>query len=902
MLQLKNITKEYVTGSSNVQALKGISICFRKNEFVSILGPSGGGKTTLLNIIGGLDHYTSGDLIINGKSTKDFKSRDWDTYRNHSIGFVFQSYNLIPHQSVLSNVELALTLSGVGKSERRKRAQEALEAVGLGEHLYKKPNQLSGGQMQRVAIARALVNNPEILLADEPTGALDTDTSVQVMEILKKVAEDRLVIMVTHNPELAEQYSTRIVRLRDGEIRDDTNPFDGTEENADHSVTKKTSMSFRTALSLSLNNLMTKRARTLLTAFAGSIGIIGIALILSISAGVNNYINDIQKDTMSSYPITIESQSVDLESIMQTGSEHGNREIEHELDAVYSNGIGVEMVNSMTSSVQENNLTDFKRYLDDPTSEIHPYIGENGIIYSYDIKFDIYTHDPDGVLVNTDGSTINPEQAQMMESQMAMMPGMISLQNCEEIMPGKDGDLISQVIEDNYDLVYGKWPASYDEVVLVLDQKNEISTPALYELGILPSAEYKKMMDQINRGEEVENEQHRWTYEELCAQKFYMISECDYYQKQENGTYQDVSADPQKLVALVENGVELKVSGIVRLNKEADTMFLTQPIGYTKALTDYLIEYANNSEVVKAQKAEPEKNILTGLGFAPEDDAQRAEDAREYISNLDVSGKAAMLKEMMAAMSSAGSANSQMTSRMENMTEKQQAQMLDQYMAMADQETLLMIYDTYLTYGTYEDNMSKFGAVNLDAPSGISLYADSFENKDAISDCIEQYNETASEENQILYTDYVGLLMSSITTIINAISYVLIAFVAVSLVVSSIMIGIITYISVLERTKEIGILRAIGASKKDISHVFNAETFLVGLCAGLIGVGISALACIPINSLIESLVGEVTVRAVLPAGSAVILVFISIALTLIAGLFPARVAAKKDPVTALRTE
>lgn len=902
MLQLKSITKEYATGGSNVKALKGISICFRKNEFVSILGPSGGGKTTLLNIIGGLDHYTSGDLIINGKSTKDFKSRDWDTYRNHSVGFVFQSYNLIPHQSVLSNVELALTLSGVGKSERRKRAKEALEAVGLGDQIHKKPNQLSGGQMQRVAIARALVNNPEILLADEPTGALDTDTSVQVMEILKQVAKDRLVVMVTHNPELAEQYSTRIVRLRDGEIKDDSNPFDGTEEKGEHFTAKKTSMSFMTALSLSLNNLMTKRARTLLTAFAGSIGIIGIALILSISAGVNNYINDIQKDTMSSYPITIESQSVDLESIMQAGAQHGNRELNHELDAVYSNGIGVEMVNSMTSSIQENNLTDFKKYLDDPTSEIHSYIGENGILYSYDTKFDIYTYDPDGVLVNTDGSTINPEQAQMMEAQMTMMPGMMSLKNSEEIMPGKDGNLISQVIKDNYDLVYGTWPENYDEIVLVLDQKNEIATPTLYELGILPSAEYKKMMDQINRGEEVENEQYKWSYEEFCTKKFYLIPACDYYEKQENGIFKDLSTDSNKIETLLNHGMELKVSGVVRLNEDADTMFLTEPIGYTKALTDYLIEYANNSEVVKAQKAEPEKNILTGLGFAPEDDKQKAQEVKEYVANLDVSGKAAMLKEMISAMPSSDSASSQMTSRMENMTEKQQAQMLDQYMMMAEEETLLMIYDMYLTYGTYEENMSQFGAINLDAPSGISLYADSFENKDHISNCIERYNETASEQNQILYTDYVGLLMSSITTIINAISYVLIAFVAVSLVVSSIMIGIITYISVLERTKEIGILRAIGASKKDISHVFNAETFLVGLCAGLIGVGISALACIPINSLIESLVGEVTIRAVLPVGSAVILVLISVALTLIAGLFPSRVAAKKDPVTALRTE
>ncbi len=896
MLQLKNITKEYITGSSKVEALKGITISFRKNEFVSILGPSGGGKTTLLNIIGGLDHYTSGDLIIDGKSTKDFKNRDWDSYRNHSIGFVFQSYNLIPHQSVLANVELALTLSGVGRSERKKRAKEALEAVGLGDQLYKRPNQLSGGQMQRVAIARALVNDPEILLADEPTGALDTDTSIQVMDILKRVAKDRLVIMVTHNPELAQKYSTRIVRLRDGSILDDSNPFDGKEEAATAFNPKKTSMNFKTALSLSLNNLMTKRARTFLTAFAGSIGIIGIALILSLSTGVNNYINDIQRDTMSSYPITINSQSIDLESMIQSGAEQSRQETAHDFDAVYSNGTAFEMINSMTTSIQENNLTNFKQYLDDPDSEIQQYIGENGIVYSYDIKFDVYTYDPDGRLVNTDGSTINPDQSTMQSGITSMT--MTSSGNFSEILPGKEENLISQVIKDNYDLLYGEWPKNYDEVVLVLDQNNEISTSTLYEIGLLPAAEYEEIMEQLNNGETVENQEHSWSYEEICSKEFYLIPECDYYQEQENGTFQNISDDGQALEELIDDSIPLKVSGVIRLNDEADTSFISSPVGYTKALTDYLIEYSNNSEIVKAQEADPQTNILNGLKFAPESDAEKIEETREYFSNLDISEKAAMLKEMMSAMDS----TSQMSSRISSMSEEQQAALLDQYLTSADDESMLMIYDYYISPGTYEENMSMFGAINLDAPSSVSIYADSFEDKDAISDCIDKYNETASETDQIIYTDYVGLLMSSITTIVNAISYVLIAFVAVSLVVSSIMIGIITYISVLERTKEIGILRAIGASKKDISRVFNAETFLVGLCAGLIGVGISCLLCIPINSVIHSLVGEVTVNAVLPFTSGLILVIISVLLTLIAGLFPSRVAAKKDPVTALRTE
>ena len=906
MLQIKNICKQYVTGDLVQEALDDVSLNLRDNEFVAILGPSGSGKTTLLNIIGGLDRYDSGDLIINGISTKKYKDRDWDSYRNHTIGFVFQSYNLIPHQTVLANVELALTISGISRSERRKRAITALEQVGLGEQLHKKPNQMSGGQMQRVAIARALVNNPDILLADEPTGALDSDTSIQVMDLLKEVAKDRLVVMVTHNPELAEQYANRIVRLRDGKIIDDTNPYILEEKSLDapkHANMGRAAMSFFTALSLSFNNLRTKKARTLLTAFAGSIGIIGIALILSLSNGVNQYITDIQRDTMASYPISIQAETIDLSSIMSAGREASQGgEAGHDLDGVYANNTDMELISTMTTSITKNNLTDFKSYLDDPDSEIHQYLGENGIVYSYDTQFDVYTYDPEEELINTDGSTFSDE-AEETPAMMQRMNQMMGTENSyfDELLPGQGDALISTAVTEHYDLLYGSWPTAYNEIVLILDENNEIPSSVLYELGLLPASEYRQLQDQLEQGEEITLEEHSWTYEDICEKVYYLVPACDYYVENEEGLYAYVGDDEEALADLVENGVQLTITGIIRPSADSNALLMNGYVGYTKALTDYLIDYTNASAVVRAQIDSPEVNVVSGFQFEPEDDAAKIADTKEYLTNLSISEKASLCQRMLRSMYAD---NPEQLEAMSSLGEAELADMLDQYLASdtLDDESLLMIYDTYISPGSYDDNMTAFGWVSLDAPSSISIYADSFEDKDLIAGCIEDYNATASSENQIHYTDYVGLLMSSVTTIVDVISYVLIAFVSVSLIVSSIMIGIITYISVLERTKEIGILRAIGASKRNVAQVFNAETFIIGLCSGLLGVGITALLLIPINSIIHSLAGITTINASLPIVAAGFLVLLSMLLTMIAGLLPSGKAAKKDPVTALRTE
>lgn len=904
MLQVLNIRKQYKTGELIQSALDDVSLNLRDNEFVAILGPSGSGKTTLLNIIGGLDRYDSGDLIINGISTKRYKDRDWDSYRNHTIGFVFQSYNLIPHQSVLANVELALTISGISKGERKRRAKEALVQVGLGEHIHKKPNQMSGGQMQRVAIARALVNNPDILLADEPTGALDTETSQQVMALLKQVAKDRLVIMVTHNPELADTYANRIVRLRDGKIIDDTNPCLLDAENRQapkHESMGKASMSFLTALSLSFNNLRTKKARTILTAFAGSIGIIGIALILSLSTGVNTYIENIQKETMTSYPITLESQSMDLGSLIRVGRDTESADVAHGLDHVYANSTDLEMASSVTTSIKENNLTAFKKYLDNPNSEIHNYLGDNGIIYSYDVAFDAFAYDPEGVLVNTDGSSLETSGNTM--SSMANMGGIDSLfsssENFEELMPGTNGALISEAVTDNYSLLHGSWPQDYDELVLVLDENNEISSTALYALGLLPASEYKALMETLNKGEEIEIEDHEWSYAEILRQTFYLIPAADYYVKNENGLFANVSDDKNALERLAENSVQLRITGIVRPNADASYSSISGNIGYTKALTDYLINYAANSAVVKAQEASAGINVVNGMAFAPANDAAKIQDATEYLENLSVSEKAKIYQEILSAVSAE---NPEMAQQALAMDEPALSAALDEFLKAPENETLLSIYNEYISPGSYDENMRAFGLVSLEAPSAINIYTESFENKDAVSACISTYNAGVSDENKITYTDVVGLLMSSITTIINVISYVLIAFVAVSLVVSSIMIGIITFISVLERTKEIGILRAIGASKHNISNVFNAETFIIGALSGLLGVGITALLLIPGNAIIHMVAGTTDINASLPILSGIILVALSMGLTLIAGFIPSKKAAKKDPVIALRTE
>ena len=931
MLQVKNIHKQYRTGELVQDALHDVSLNLRDNEFVAVLGPSGSGKTTLLNIIGGLDRYDSGDLIINGISTKQYKDRDWDAYRNHTIGFVFQSYNLIPHQTILANVELALTISGVSRAERRKRAQAALEEVGLGEQSHKRPNQLSGGQMQRVAIARALVNDPDVLLADEPTGALDSETSVQVMELLKAVAKDRLVVMVTHNPELAEQYATRIVKLRDGKITDDSDPYvvdDAALQAPEHRTMGRASMNFLTSLSLSFNNLRTKKGRTLLTAFAGSIGIIGIALILSLSTGVNQYITDIQKETMTSYPLMITAETFDMASLMELqgamGAVQGGAEETADQNAtgVHADHRQLEMQESLESSVTENDLTAFKNYLDDPDSEIAQYLGENGVVYTYNVQFDVFARDADGDIVNTsmdvDEAAESAEESdfsammnQNMQNAMTMMTGSDGgAENFEEMMVGVDST-ISSVVTDSYDLLYGAWPEAYNEVVLVLDEQNSIPTDTLYQLGLLTGDEYEEIRTQIEDGEEPEA--FEWDYADACDRTFWLVPACDRYTENEDGTFTYIEEKNGGAEQLIEDALELKVVGVIRPKADAANATLRAPLAYTSKLTDYVIEHTNDSAVIRVQEETPEINVLNGVGFEAADDEKKAEDAAAYISKLGVSEKASLYTTILyynaqeadgtETEQQAQTAQASQAGAAAQMDESQMAAALDAWLENTpDQEILVSLYDEYIGGGAYEDNMQAFGKVSYDAPDSISIYTDSFENKEAVADCIENYNATVDEDSRITYTDYVALLTSSITSIVDVISYVLIAFVAVSLIVSCIMIGIITHISVLERTKEIGILRALGASKRNISQVFNAETFIIGFCAGLIGVGISVLLTFPINSIIAHLVGTDSVRAVLPAGAAVILIVISMLITIVGGLLPAKRAATKDPVTALRTE
>ena len=852
MLRLENITKEYVTGDSRVEALKGITLQFRKSEFVSILGQSGCGKTTLLNIIGGLDRYTTGDLVINGKSTKEFKDRDWDSYRNHSVGFVFQSYNLIPHQTILSNVELALTLSGVSKSERKKKAIKALEAVGLGEQIHKKPNQLSGGQMQRVAIARALVNDPEIILADEPTGALDTQTSVQVMEILKKISKDRLIIMVTHNPDLAEKYSTRIINILDGKITGDSNPYSIEEEEKEDRTPKadsKVSMNFLTALSLSKNNLMTKKGRTILTAFAGSIGIIGIALILSLSSGMQSYINRVEEDTLSSYPITVQEETIDMASMM-TSLMGENEETEHEDGKVYSKNIVNDMLSTISTKVQSNNLEEFKKYLDDENSEIRDYM--NAVQYSYNLDLNIYKEDEDDVV------QVNPSQ----------VFSKLGMENMENMMVAETDvwqELLDnqELLESQYDVLAGRWPENYNEVVLIVDENNEIYDYTLYALGILDQDELADKYQRILDGEEVEDEAIKeYTYDELLNTKFKVLLNTDYYEK-DGDIWIDNSEDEDYIKEKLENAEEIKIAGIIRQKEGTVATAMSGTIGYTKELKEYVINKVNGAEIVKEQKENQDINVFTGAEF-PEDPN----------ASFDFSSLTDEQRLYLASLS-----------------EEEMAALLQQYTENAS--------------ATYEGNLEKMGVVDLDAPSSISIYPKDFESKDQIASAIESYNQKqrdeGKEENVITYTDLVGTMMSSVSTIIDAISYVLIAFVGISLVVSSIMIGIITYISVLERTKEIGILRSIGASKKDISRVFNAETFIIGLVAGILGIVVTLLLNIPINIIIKSIT-DIPNLASLPVVGGIILVAISMILTIIAGLIPARMASKKDPVEALRTE
>jgi len=999
MLKLKNIKKDYTAGNSTVQALKGIDLQFRESEFVAILGHSGCGKTTMLNIIGGLDHYTSGDLVINGRSTKDFSDSDWDSYRNHSIGFVFQSYNLIPHQSVLRNVELALTLSGVSKSERRQRAQEALTRVGLADQMKKRPNQLSGGQMQRVAIARALVNDPDILLADEPTGALDSETSVQVMEILKEISLEKLVIMVTHNPELADSYATRIVRLRDGEIVDDSLPYSAPDElpAPRDKKKKKPSMSLFTAFSLSLNNLMTKKGRTILTAFAGSIGIIGIALILSLSTGINTYIEQVQQDTLASYPITIEAETLDMGAMMlaMMGANHSeDEEAARDPQRVYPSTVMYDMMDAMLHmETSTNNLVDFKAHIDAGGGEI----GELATVrYGYDLPFNVYTTDADGVIVHSDLEKLMTDAMSSFYGggDMSMMtevsPMGFSMNVWEELLPGKDGELISEAVKEQYEIVHGRWPSAYDEVVLFIDKNNELSDLMLVSMGLVPSGKLDGVMEALREGEgEIAPVEGSWSYEELCGMSFKLILPAETYRYDKaSGSYIDMAATESGMELMYKSadvGTPLKIVGVARPDPEATAAMVSGAFGYTHALSLHAIELTEGLEVVEKQLSEPETDVFMALPFATGEEVEptageKTAAVKEHLSTLSVAEKAEAYVDVMSQADDDYVAGivEQQTAEMtregiEEMIVQQyaaemgvdaetimgyisemsdeelfaqvrqavDAQVREQYAAAVIQQMAAMpaeslaaaldtvlegdelkmsyarlqsfteaqyvyLYDNYYppthSKSSLEDNLDTLGYIDIKSPNTVSIYASTFADKDIIAQRIEDYNASVAEEDKISYTDYVALLMSSITDIISGISYLLIAFVSISLVVSSIMIGVITLISVQERTKEIGILRAVGASKRDVSRVFNAETMIVGLSAGLVGIVVTLILIIPINAILLHFTGLEGLKAALPTEGAVILVLISALLTLIAGIIPSRVAAKKDPVEALRTE
>ena len=991
MLELKNIVKKYTIGEISTTALNSVSATFGEREFVAILGTSGSGKTTMLNVIGGLDRYDSGDLIINGISTKQYRDRDWDTYRNHSIGFVFQSYNLIPHQTVLANVELALTLSGVSKKERRERAIEALKKVGLGDQLKKKPNQMSGGQMQRVAIARALINNPDIVLADEPTGALDTETSRQIMNLLSEISKDKLVIMVTHNPDIANEYATRILRLSDGVIiSDETNiptAYTAEQRKADKDKSpkvnkgrkKQTSMSFFTALSLSMKNLMTKKARTFLTSFAGSIGIIGIAAILSLSNGINLYIDNIQREALSSYPITIQGETMDMQSLMEvlvdTGAGSGKERDDNriygsfELSDMYEKMMDMEM--------RSNNLKDLKKYFADNKERMDELT--SAILYGYDLNVYVYGFDPDGKFLQINPSTLMTDMYASMgvdvdtgaNAMTGMYMDMYSINVWSELLPGKNGELVNPLITGQYDVIAGNWPTKYNEVVLVVNESNELSDIYLSAMGILTEEE---ILDATNNGKD--GEEISWSFDEFLGREFYAILPTDRYSDSDgDGIWTDRSGDEEYMKVTAQAGEKLVISGIIRPSEDATSNPISGAVGYTHLLTEKFIERTGEARIVAQQKNTPDIDVFTGLPFITEDyeepeDPEKAQRVSDYIASLSVTEKSDLYCQYASTIPEA-TLNEMMTAQMAQFTDRsvieqfvidgakqsgadeetiqgyldyikqlsdeelmamiektlreeitkaykeqtlaelakipaeQLAMALDAALATVDEAALADFNDAYLpasvSESSYEDNMDKLEAVSIDDPSSINIYANSFEDKEAIADIIAEYNKGLDEDDQINYTDYVAILMSSVTTIINAISTVLIAFVAISLVVSSIMIGIITYISVLERTKEIGILRAIGASKGDISSVFNAETFVIGFISGILGIGITALLCIPANILIEHLT-DIPNVAQLPIDGAIILIIISVILTLIGGLSPSRLAAKKDPVVALRSE
>ncbi len=1036
MLELREITKDYVTSSETVSALKGVSISFRQKEFVSILGPSGCGKTTLLNIVGGLDHYTSGDLIIRGKSTKDFNDRDWDVYRNHRVGFIFQSYNLIPHQTVLGNVELALTISGISREERVRRAKNALDRVGLSGQYYKRPNQLSGGQCQRVAIARALVNDPEILLADEPTGALDTVTSVQIMDLIREISGERLVIMVTHNPEIADKYSSRIIRLLDGEVIEDTNPFSSEDERAESAAIiageeaelaeaaksaknerekkklirkkkEKAKMSFFTAFMLSLKNLFTKKGRTTLTAFAGSIGIIGISLILAVSQGMTAYINHVQETTLSTYPLTLESTTIDASELIKSILGGNDNKEPHENDAIYKDPLIAELVTALSKiQASENDLAAFKTHIEkemnNPESELSSAL--SGIQYSYNINIPIYTLNADGNIIKSDtaelmrdmlaefmiGLATKGESLENSETTMGQgssgtgggMSGMMmNVQMWEEMLsglPDSDGnrELINPLLKEQYQIVDGRWPETKEEIVLVLNEKNELDDLTLYALGLLSEADIDAIIDAAVNKTVMPETTTRWEYDEIFNLSFKAIFPYQFYQEitNEDGkkVYSDLSFDTTLLNILYKDALDLKVVGIIKPDENAETTMLKGSIGYTYALTEHIISEAINSDVVKAQLANPDIDVLTGLPFKSTSgkltDEEKKTEFDNYVATLstkemaEVYVKIQCLKAEASALDntvnmtmnsftdaevlkgmiisglkeSSGINEETLSSYLEGLTldelkemirpsivemtkagihqnttemfaampEEQKAAMLTAELATTSLEDYATYYNkiTEFTTATYEEVLEEIGCLDLNSPNRINLFASTFENKDDIIEAIDNYNSSVPKEKQIAYTDILGIMMSSITTIINAITYVLIAFVAISLVVSSIMIGVITLISVQERTKEIGVLRAIGASKRDVSSMFNAETIIIGLFAGLLGIGVTYLLCIPINLILNALTGIANLKAILPISAAAILVLISVALTLVSGLIPSRSAAKRDPVVALRTE
>ena len=883
MLTLSNIHKEYVSGELRVEALRGVSLSFRQNEFVAVLGPSGCGKTTLLNIIGGLDRYTQGDLIIKGRSTREYKDADWDSYRNHSVGFVFQSYNLIPHQTVLSNVELALTLGGVPAKERRRRAVQALERVGLGDQLNKKPNEMSGGQMQRVAIARALVNDPEILLADEPTGALDSETSVQIMDVLKEIASDRLVIMVTHNPELAAQYATRTIRLLDGRVTDDTMPFDGHDDMAQPPArTGATSMHFGTALHLSLNNLMTKKGRTFMVALAGSIGIIGIALILSLSNGVNEYIKSVEEDTLAQYPLTIESETMNQSALLTAMmSASSGKDIPHEEGRVYSSNVMGDLMSAMVSEVNENDLPSFKAYLDgsqeiaDLTSSIAYEYGSTLRIYNRNAVGGVQQVQPSTVIdTMTNSSMMSNANALASMSSMSSLSQMTSMYNMNVFfeLTGANNQR-----HGNYELLAGHMPQKYDELLLVVGEDDDISDTTLYTLGLRDQSEVQQLFMTLLTGSTVQTETISYSYDDLLNLTFTLVLPGNLYQEQGDGIYADISGDEAAMSQALDQGVTLHIAGIARSSSNSMiSSMMAGGVGYTHELVEYVVSANNETPAVKAQREHPDTDIFTGINFSGGVDMEPSMEMLDtYLNSLPQEQQTAV-RAMIGMMSE------------ERILSMMRAEMAKQK-----------------TDATYEGNLAKLNATSLDTPTQIKIYPIDFESKQRIVDLIEQYNAqmqaAGHEESVIRYTDYVGSLMSSVTTIVDTISYVLIAFVSISLVVSSIMIGIITYISVLERTKEIGILRAMGASKGDVSRVFTAETLIIGLVAGLLGVLVTWLLTFPINALIHHLT-QINAAAILPGGAAAILVAISMLLTILAGAIPSRMAAKKDPVVALRTE